>query len=100
MSLHPSYILLDAWFFEAAGVGRHLPSPGWLAASQRLNRWLKRGGLSFGAQGGPSLRLGATGRLCAGGSRDGNRAAKAREWAQTVGLQGKWHGRTCMPSLR
>ena len=57
---------LDAWFFKVAGVGMHLPSPGWLVASQRLNRWRKRGGLSFGAQGGPGLRLGAAGRLCAG----------------------------------
>ena len=62
----------DAWFFEAAGDGMHLPSPGWLVASQRSNRWRYRGGLSFGAQGGPGLRLGAAGRLCAGGSRDGD----------------------------
>ena len=60
---------LDAWFFEAAGVGMHLPSPSWLVASRRLNRRRKRGGLSFGAQGGPGLRLGAAGRLCACGSR-------------------------------
>ena len=64
----------DAWFFEAAGVGMHLPSPRWLGASQQLNRWHKRGSLSFGAQGGPGLRLGAAGRLCAGGSRGGERA--------------------------
>ena len=60
---------LDAWFFEAAGVGMHLPSPSRLVASQRSNRWRNRGGLSFGAQGGPGLRLGAAGRLCACGSR-------------------------------
>ena len=92
---------LDAWFFEAAGVGMHLPSPSWLVASRRSNRRRKRGGLSFGAQGGPGLRLGAAGRLCADGSRGGNRATKAREWAQTVGLQGqRRHGCTCMPMPR
>ena len=100
-SLRQALKPLDAWFFEAAGVGMHLPLPGWLAASRRSNRRRKRGGLSFGAQGGPGLRLGAAGRLCAGGSRDGNRAAKAREWARMVGLQShRRHGCTCMPMPR
>ena len=91
----------DAWFFEAAGVGMHLPSPGWLAASQRSNRWRKRGGLSFGGQGGPGLQLGAAGRLCAGGSRGGGRAAGHGSGHNLVVLQGhRWHGRTCMPMPR
>ena len=79
----------------------HLPSPGWLVASQRSNRWRYRGGLSFGAQGGPGLRLGAAGRLCAGGSRGRNRATGHASGHNLVGLQGqRWHGCTCMPMPR
>ena len=81
----------DAWFFKAAGDGMHLPSPGWLVASQRSNRWRYRGGLSFGAQGGPGLRLGAAGRLCAGGSRGGNRAARhasGHNWSDYTAIVG------------
>ena len=93
--------ICDAWFFEAAGVGMHLPSPGWLAASRRSNRRRKRGGLSFGAQGGPGLRLGAAGRLCAGGSRGRNRATGHASGHNSVGLQGqRRHGCTCMPMPR
>ena len=42
---------LDAWFFEAAGVGCACPRPVGLVASRQLNRRLKRGGLSFGSAG-------------------------------------------------
>ena len=91
----------DAWFFEAAGVGMHLPSPSWLVASRRSNRRRKRGGLSFGAQGGPGLRLGAAGRLCAGGSHGWKRAARHARGHRFGGLQGhRRHGRTCMPMPR
>ena len=92
---------LDAWFFEAAGDRMHLPSPGWLVASQQSNRWCYRGGLSFGAQGGPGLRLGAAGRLCAGGSRGRGCVAGHASGHNSVGLQGhRRHGRTCMPMPR
>ena len=94
-------LVFDAWFFEAAGVGMHLPSPGWLAASRRSNRRRKRGGLSFGAQGGPGLRLGVAGRLCANGSRDGDRAVGHASGHNSVGLHShRRHGRTCMPMPR
>ena len=92
---------LDAWFFEIAGVGMHLPSPGWLVASRRSNRRRKRGGLSFGAQVGPGLRLRAAWRLCAGGSRGGKRAAGHASGHRFGGLQGhRQHGRTYMPMPR
>ena len=73
---------LDAWFFEAAGDGMHLPSPSRLVASQRLNRWLKRGGLSLGMRRvGPVCGSGLQGGCAPAGHAAGS-CNEAHEWAQ------------------
>ena len=73
---------LDAWFFEAAGVGMHLPSPSWLVASRRLNRRRKRGGLSFGCAGwARSADWGCRAAVRRRVTRRGT-CCGAREWAQ------------------
>ena len=88
---------LDAWFFEAAGVGMHLPSPGWLAASRRLRRRRKRGGLSFGCAGwARSAARGCRAAVRRRVTRLGDRAA-GHASGHKIGLHGQWHGRTCMP---
>ena len=73
---------LDAWFFEAAGDGMHLPPPSRLVASQRLNRWLKRGGLSLGMRRvGPVCGSGLQGGCAPAGHAAGS-CNEAHEWAQ------------------
>ena len=88
----------DAWFFEVAGDGMHLPSPSRLVASQQFNRWLKRGGLSFGSAGwARSAARGCRAAVRRWFTRRGT-CCEAREWAQKVGLHShRRHGRTCMP---
>ena len=92
---------LDAWFFEAVGVGMHLPSPSRLVASQRSNRWRNRGGLSFGSTG--WARSAARGCRAAVRRRVTrlDRATRHVSGYEKVGLHShRRHGRTCMPMPR
>ena len=74
---------LDAWFFEAEGVGCTCPRPVGLVASWRLNCRLYRGGLSFGSAGwAQSAARGCRAAVRRRVTRRGT-CCGAREWAQS-----------------
>ena len=92
---------LDAWFFEAQALGGACPRPVGLVASRRLNRRLKRGGLSFGSAG--WARSAARGCRAAVRRRFTrlDRATRHSSGHEKVGLHShRRHGRTCMPMPR